>query len=118
LRALQYIEGERCTAVYGVPTMFLAELEQLDYHTFDLSSLRAGIMAGALCPEPLMRKAMERMNLTELTIAYGLTEASPGITLTPRTDSIEMRTQTVGRVLPEIEVKIVDPSTGNECPPG
>ena len=118
LRVLQYIERERCTAVYGVPTMFLAELEQLDYHTFDLSSLRTGIMAGALCPEPLMRKAMERMNLTELTIAYGLTEASPGITLTPRTDSVEMRTQTVGRVLPELEVKIVDPSTGDECPPG
>lgn len=118
LRALQYIEKERCTAVYGVPTMFLAELEQLDYHSFDLSSLRTGIMAGALCPEPLMRKAIERMNLTELTIAYGLTEASPGITLTPRTDSIELRTQTVGRVMPEMEVKIADPVTGSECAPG
>jgi fatty-acyl-CoA synthase len=118
LRALQHIERERCSAVYGVPTMFLAELEQLDYHTFDLSSLRTGIMAGSLCPEPLMRKAMERMNLTELTIAYGLTEASPGITLTPRTDSVEMRTQTVGRVLPEMEVKIVDPATGAECEAG
>src|ERR1044072_1788908 len=114
LRALQYIEGERCTAVYGVPTMFISELEQLDYHTFDLSSLRTGIMAGALCPEPLMRKAIERMNLTEMTIAYGLTEASPGITLTPRTDSIALRTQTVGRVLPEMEVKIVDPETRGE----
>ncbi len=115
LRALQYIEGERCTAVYGVPTMFISELEQLDYHAFDLSSLRTGIMAGALCPEPLMRKAIERMNLTEMTIAYGLTEASPGITLTPRTDSIALRTQTAGRVLPEMEVKIVDPATGGEC---
>ena len=118
LRALQYIEGERCTAVYGVPTMFISELEQLDYHTFDLSSLRTGIMAGALCPESLMRKAIERMNLTELTIAYGLTEASPGITLTPRTDSIELRTQTVGRVMPEMEVKITDPATGTPCAPG
>lgn len=118
LRALQYIEKEKCTAVYGVPTMFIAELEQLDYHAFDLSSLRTGIMAGALCPEPLMRKAMERMNLTEMTIAYGLTEASPGITLTPRTDSIELRTQTVGRVLPEMEVRIADPATGSECAPG
>ncbi|HKS39582.1 MAG TPA: AMP-binding protein [Blastocatellia bacterium] len=118
LRALQYIEKEKCTAIYGVPTMFLAELEQLDYHAFDLSSLRTGIMAGALCPEPLMRKAMERMNLTELTIAYGLTEASPGITLTPRTDSIELRTQTVGRVMPEMEVKIADPVTGSPCAPG
>jgi fatty-acyl-CoA synthase len=75
LRVLQYVERERCTALYGVPTMFIAELEQLDYHNLDLSSLRTGVMAGALCPEPLMRKAMERMNLTELTIAYGLTEA-------------------------------------------
>jgi fatty-acyl-CoA synthase len=118
LRALQNVESERCTAIYGVPTMFLGELEQLDFHSFDLSSLRTGIMAGALCPEPLMRKAMERMNLTELTIAYGLTEASPGITLTPRDDSVELRTQTVGRVLPEVEVKIVDPASGDECTPG
>ena len=118
LRALEYVEGERCTAIYGVPTMFIAELEQLESKGFDLSSLRTGIMAGALCPEPLMRKVMERMNLTELTIAYGLTEASPGITLTPRNDSVELRTQTVGRVLPEVEVKILDPATGLECPTG
>lgn len=118
LRALQYVESERCTAIYGVPTMFLAELEQLDTQRFDLTSLRTGIMAGALCPEPLMRKVMERMNLTELTIAYGLTEASPGITLTPRHDSVELRTQTVGRVLPEVEVRIVDPATGLECETG
>ncbi|HEY7543780.1 MAG TPA: AMP-binding protein, partial [Blastocatellia bacterium] len=118
LRVLQYVERERCTALYGVPTMFIAELEQLDFHNFDLSSLRTGIMAGSLCPEPLMRKVMERMNLTEMTIAYGLTEASPGITLTSRDDSLEMRTQTVGRPLPDVEVKIVDPATGEECPPG
>ncbi|MFY9607051.1 MAG: AMP-binding protein [Blastocatellia bacterium] len=118
LRALRYVESERCTAIYGVPTMFLSELEQLDLQTFDLSTLRTGIMAGSLCPEPLMRKAMERMNLTELTIAYGLTEASPGITLTPRDDSVELRTQTVGSVLPEVEVKIVDPATGRECETG
>ena len=118
LRVLQYIEGERCTTLFGVPTMFIAELEQLDYHSLDMSSLRTGIMAGALCPEPLMRKVMERMHLTELAIAYGLTEASPGITLTPRDDSVELRTQTVGRVLPEVEVKIVDPATGETCPPG
>jgi fatty-acyl-CoA synthase len=118
LRVLQYVERERCTALYGVPTMFIAELEHLDYHSFDLSSLRTGIMAGSLCPEPLMRKVMDRMNLTEMTIAYGLTEASPGITLTPRHDSIELRTQTVGRVLPEVEVKIIDPATGAESPSG
>ena len=118
LRALQYIESERCTTLFGVPTMFIAELEQLDYHNLDMSSLRTGIMAGALCPEPLMRKVMERMHLTELAIAYGLTEASPGITLTPRDDSVELRTQTVGLRLPEVEVKIVDPATGEECNPG
>ena len=118
LRVLQYIERERCTAVYGVPTMFISELEQLEFHSFDLSTLRTGIMAGSLCPESLMRKAMERMNLTELTIAYGLTEASPGITLTPRDDSVELRTQTVGKVLPEVEVQIIDPATGEPCPPG
>jgi fatty-acyl-CoA synthase len=118
LRVLQYVERERCTALYGVPTMFLAELEQLNYHSFDVSSLRTGIMAGALCPEPLMRKAIARMNLGELTIAYGLTEASPGITLTPRDDSVELRTQTVGRILPEVEVRIVDPATGETLGPG
>jgi fatty-acyl-CoA synthase len=117
-RVLQYIERERCTTLYGVPTMFIAELEQLDFHNFDMSSLRTGIMAGALCPEPLMRKVMERMHLTELAIAYGLTEASPGITLTPRRDSIELRTQTVGIPLPEVEVKIIDPATGEECARG
>lgn len=118
LRALRHVESERCTAIYGVPTMFLSELEQLDLQPFDLSTLRTGIMAGSLCPEPLMRKAMERMNLTELTIAYGLTEASPGITLTPRDDSIELRTQTVGSVLPEVEVRIIDTATGGECETG
>lgn len=118
LRALQTVERERCTAIYGVPTMFIAELEQLNYHSFDVSSLRTGVMAGSLCPEPLMRKVIERMNLSEITIAYGLTEASPGITVTPRTDSIELRTQTVGRALPEVEVKIVDPATGEVCAAG
>lgn len=118
LRVLQYVERERCTILYGVPTMFISELEQLDYHSFDVSSLRTGVMAGALCPETLMRKAIDKLNLTELTIAYGLTEASPGITQTPRHDSIELRTQTVGRPLPHVEVKIVDPVTGDECPNG
>jgi fatty-acyl-CoA synthase len=115
LKVLQYVEQERCTAVYGVPTMFIAELEQMEAHEFDLSTLRTGVMAGSLCPEPLMRKVMDQMNLREVTIAYGLTEASPGITMTPRFDSIELRTQTVGQVLPEVEVKILDPATGKEC---
>ena len=116
LKALQFVEQERCTSIYGVPTMFIAELEQLDQHQFDLHTLRTGVMAGSLCPEPLMRKVMERMNLREITIAYGLTEASPGITMTPRFDSVEMRTQTVGKVIPEVEVKIIDPVSGQQLP--
>jgi fatty-acyl-CoA synthase len=115
LKVLQYLEQEKCTSLYGVPTMFIAELEQLEAHNFDLSTLRTGVMAGSLCPEPLMRKVIDRMNMREVTIAYGLTEASPGITMTPRHDSIELRTQTVGRVIPEVEVKIVDAGTGQEC---
>jgi fatty-acyl-CoA synthase len=118
LRVVEYIERERCTVLYGVPTMFIAELEQMENRSFDLSSLRTGIMAGSPCPESLMRKVIEQMNLTEMTISYGQTEASPGITLTPRNDPINLRTQTVGIALPEIEIKIVDPATGEECAPG
>ncbi|MFN0087541.1 MAG: AMP-binding protein [Blastocatellia bacterium] len=110
-KVLETVERERCTSLYGVPTMFLAEMEDPEFARFDLSSLRTGIMAGALCPEPLMRRAIAEMNLREMTIAYGLTEASPGITQTRRTDTIEQRTRTVGRVMPEMEVKIVDPAT-------
>jgi fatty-acyl-CoA synthase len=111
-RVLETVEQERCTALYGVPTMFLAELEHPDFDRFDLGSLRTGIMAGALCPEPLMRKVMDRMHLPEMTIAYGLTETSPGVTQTPRDATLAERTQTVGRVLPEVELRIVDPATG------
>lgn len=114
-KVLETIERERCTSVYGVPTMFLAEMEDPEFARFNLSSLRTGVMAGSLCPESLMRRAINEMNLREMTIAYGLTEASPGITQTARDDSIENRTQTVGRVLPEMEVKIVDPVTGEEA---
>ncbi len=110
-KVLETIERERCTSLYGVPTMFLAEMEDPEFKRFDLSSLRTGVMAGALCPEALMRRAIDEMNLREITIIYGLTEASPGITQTPRDDTIEHRTQTVGVVLPEMEVKIVDPAT-------
>ena len=117
-RVLETIERERCTALYGVPTMFLAELEDPDFDRFDLSSLRTGIMAGALCPEPLMRKVIDRMHLPEMTICYGLTETSPGLTQTPRDASLAERTQTVGKVMSEIEVKIVDPATGEELPRG
>ena len=108
-RVLEVSSRERCTSLYGVPTMFLAEMEDPEFARFDLSSLRTGVMAGSLCPEALMRRAIEEMNLREITIIYGLTEASPGITQTARDDSIANRTQTVGRALPEMEVKIVDP---------
>jgi fatty-acyl-CoA synthase len=117
-RVLETIERERCTALYGVPTMFLAELEDPEFDRFDLRSLRTGIMAGALCPEPLMRKVIDKMHLPEMTIVYGLTETSPGVTQTPRDASIVARTQTVGRVLPEVELRIVDPATGEDVAPG
>lgn len=110
-RVLEITERERCTSLYGVPTMFLAELEDAEFARFDLSSLRAGIMAGSLCPALLMRRVINEMNLREMTIVYGLTEASPGITQTARDDTIANRTQSVGRVLPEMEVRIVDPVT-------
>ncbi len=110
-RVLETVERERCTSLYGVPTMFLAELEDPEFERFDLSSLRTGVMAGAPCPELLMRRAISEMHLSEITIAYGLTEASPVITQTLRCDTLEHRTQTVGRVLPEMEIKIVDPVT-------
>jgi len=116
LAVLETVERERCTAVYGVPTMFLAKLEHPEFTRFDLSSLRTGVMAGSLCPEPLMRRVMREMNLREITIAYGLTESSPAITMTPRHDPVELRTQTVGKVLPELEVRIMRPD-GTDCDP-
>jgi fatty-acyl-CoA synthase len=115
---LATVERERCTALYGVPTMFLAELEHPEFQAYDLTSLRTGIMAGALCPEPVMRRVMADMHLPEICIAYGLTESSPCITMTPRDSAIADRSQTVGVVLPELEVRIVDPATGEECPIG
>ena len=113
-RVLETIDRERCTALYGVPTMFIAELEHPDFARYDLTSLRTGVMAGALCPEPLMRRVMTEMHMPEITIAYGMTESSPGITMTPRDCAIGRRSQTVGVVLPELEVKIVDPASGAE----
>ncbi len=117
-RVLETVHRERCTALYGVPTMFIAELEHPEFRRYDLTSLRTGVMAGALCPEPLMRRVMTDMHLPEITIAYGLTESSPGITMTPRDCSIAERSQTVGVVLPELEAKIVDPASRVERPPG
>ena len=112
LRVLATVDRERCTALYGVPTMFLAELEHPEFARFDLTSLRTGVMAGALCPEPLLRRVMSEMHLPEITIAYGLTESSPAITQTPRDSSVEDRSQTVGVVLPDLDVKVIDPCTG------
>ncbi|HEC86296.1 MAG TPA: AMP-binding protein, partial [Thermoplasmatales archaeon] len=101
----------------GVPTMFIAELQHPDFDKFDLSSLRTGIMAGAPCPEEIMRQVMEKMHAKEITIAYGLTEASPVLTMTKRDDPMEKRVETVGKALPHIDVKIVDPETGKDLPP-
>ena len=112
VHVLETVDREKSTALYGVPTMFLAELEHHEFQRFDTASLRTGIMAGALCPEPLMRRVMDEMHLPELTIVYGLTETSPGLTQTSRDAGLVERTQTVGRVMPEIELRIVDPLTG------
>ena len=114
LKVLDTVDREKCTALYGVPTMFLAELEHPEFARFDTSSLRTGIMAGALCPEPLMRRVIDQMKMRELTIVYGLTETSPGLTQTPRDADLIERTQTVGRVMPETEVRIVNPQTGED----
>ena len=111
---LQAIEAERCTAVYGVPTMFIAMMEHADYPHRNLSSLRTGIMAGSPCPIELMKRVTSEMGASEMTIGYGQTEASPLITQTRSDDSLELRVGTVGRPIPGIQVKIIDPETGHE----
>ncbi|MGH7127395.1 MAG: AMP-binding protein, partial [Planctomycetaceae bacterium] len=111
-QTLDAIETERATSLYGVPTMFIAQLEHPSYRGRDLSSLRTGIMAGSPCPIELMKRVVGDMGAEEITIAYGLTEASPVITQTRTDDPIELRVKTVGRPIPDIEVKIVDPATG------
>lgn len=105
------IESERCTALYGVPTMFIAVLEHKLFPKFDYSSLRTGIMAGSPCPIEVMRQVMDRMYMREITICYGLTEGSPVLTQTRVDDDIRYRVESVGRAMPEIEVRIVDPET-------
>jgi fatty-acyl-CoA synthase len=118
VQVLETVQRERCTSLYGVPTMFIAELECPGFGSYDLSTLRTGVMAGALCPEPLMHRVMTDMHMPEVTIVYGMTESSPGITMTPRHASIAQRSQTVGPVLEGLEVKIVDPASGAEVPSG
>ncbi len=109
---LATIEQERCTALHGVPTMFVAELGVADFESYDLRSLRTGIMAGAPCPPELMRRVIDEMGCREILIAYGQTEASPATHITRSTDSFERRVETVGTNLPHQEVKVVDPQTG------
>jgi fatty-acyl-CoA synthase len=118
LKVLEAIEKERCTAVHGVPTMFIAELEHPRFAEFDLTSLRTGIMAGSNCPIEVMRRVIRDMHASEITIAYGQTESSPVITQTRTEDPLELKVSTVGRVLPNVELKIVDIETGAELPPG
>ncbi len=111
---LEVVEANQCTALHGVPTMFIAELEEMKSKTFDTSSLRTGIMAGSPCPIEVMKKVVDIMGITEMTIAYGQTESSPVITQTRPEDSLDLRVTTVGRALPGLEVKIVTPESGQE----
>ena len=115
---LAAVAQERCTSLYGVPTMFIAELAEPDFDTYDLSSLRTGIMAGSPCPVEVMKQVIARMGMDEVTICYGMTETSPVSTQTAADDSLERRVSTVGRVHPHVEVKIVDPETGRTLPRG
>jgi fatty-acyl-CoA synthase len=109
---LEAVAAEQCTSLYGVPTMFIAELEHPDFESFELSSLRTGIMAGSPCPVEVMKQVVSRMHMEEVTIAYGMTETSPVSTQTVPEDSLEHRVSTVGRVHPHVEVKVTDPETG------
>ena len=115
---LQAVAAERCTSLYGVPTMFIAELGEPDLADYDLSSLRTGIMAGSPCPIEVMRQVVDQMNMSEVTIAYGMTETSPVSTQTSADDPLEKRVTTVGRVHPHVEIRIVDPATGEVVPRG
>jgi len=113
---LDAIAEERCTSIYGVPTMFIAMLESPRFADLDLTSLRTGIMAGAPCPVEVMKRVVNEMHAEEITIAYGMTETSPASTMTRRSDDLARRTSTVGTVLPHVEVKIVDPTNGATAP--
>jgi fatty-acyl-CoA synthase len=118
VRTLEAVQQERCTSLYGVPTMFIAELAVPDIDSYDLSSLRTGIMAGSPCPVEVMKQVIDRMGMTEVSICYGMTETSPVSTQTRTDDSVERRVATVGRVGPHLEVKVIDPATGLTVPRG
>jgi fatty-acyl-CoA synthase len=112
VKTLEAVEQERCTSLYGVPTMFIAELAAEGFERFDLTSLRTGIMAGSPCPVEVMKQVIDRMGMSEVSICYGMTETSPVSTQTRHDDSIERRVATVGKVGPHLEVKVIDPATG------
>jgi fatty-acyl-CoA synthase len=118
LLVLAAVEKERATALYGVPTMFIAELAHPMFDMFDLTSLRTGIMAGSPCPVETMRQVIDKMHASELTICYGLTETSPVFTQTTTDDTLEHKVETVGRKHDVVEVRVIDPETGEDCPPG
>ena len=115
---LEAVQAERCSSLYGVPTMFIAELGHSRFTEYDLSSLRTGIMAGAPCPVEVMKRVVGEMHMSEVAICYGMTETSPVSTMTRRDDGLARRTETVGQVMPHLEVKIIDPSTGRAVPRG
>ena len=115
---LAAVEKERCTSIYGVPTMFIAQLNHADFARTDFSSLRTGVMAGSPCPVEVMKQVREQMNVREITICYGMTETSPVSTQTRVDDSVEKRVSSVGRVHPHVEIKVIDPETGQVVPQG
>jgi fatty-acyl-CoA synthase len=115
---LAAVEAERCTALHGVPTMFISELNHPEFERFDLSSLRTGVMAGSPCPIQVMRQVFERMHMRHVEIGYGMTETSPVSFQTLMDDSLEKRVGTVGTIMPHLECKIIDPATGQIVPEG
>ncbi|MGD6980225.1 MULTISPECIES: AMP-binding protein [Citricoccus] len=115
---LHAVATEKCTSLYGVPTMFIAELGLPDFESYDLSSLRTGVMAGSPCPESVMRQVIEQMNMTDVTICYGMTETSPVSIQSSTSDSLERRVSTVGRVGAHLRIRVVDPATGEVVPRG
>ena len=117
LKVMKAISEEKCTAVHGVPTMFIAMLEHPDFKKYDFSSLRTGIMAGSPCPIKVMQQVIDEMNMKDIVIVFGQTEASPGCTMTTTNDPIEVRVSTVGKAFPGVECKIIAPDTGETLPP-
>jgi len=112
---IEAVEQEKCTSLYGVPTMFIAVLDHQDFRSENVKSLRTGIMAGALCPEELMKRVKSELHMNEISIGYGMTETSPLSTMTAKDDPFNKATQTVGRVMPHCEIKVIDPDTGDTC---